>query len=124
MILDAGALIAVARHDRATMARLLAAHEEGDDLKTHPMVVAQVWRDRGARQATLARLLRAVKIVTIDDELGRRSGELLGKAKMSDPIDAAVVLIATAGEAIVTSDPDDLGRLARAAGRHVVIIRC
>lgn len=124
MILDAGALIAVARHDRKTIARLLAAQEEGDDLKTHPMVVAQVWRDGRGRQATLARLLRAVEIVIIDDELGRRSGELLGRARMSDPIDAAVVLIATDGEAIVTSDPDDLEHLARAAKRYVVIVRC
>lgn len=123
MILDAGALIAFARDDRKTVACLLAALQEGDELKTHPMVVAQVWRAGRGPQATLARLLRAVRVVTIDDDLGRRSGELLGKAKLSDPIDAAVVLIASEGEAIVTSDPDDLGRLARAAGRHVVILR-
>ena len=124
MILDAGALIAVTRGDRRTIARLLAAHEEGDQLTCHPMVVAQVWRGSGGRQATLARFLRAVEIVTIDDELGRRSGELLGKAKTADPIDAAVVLIASEGEAIVTSDPDDLEHLARAARRQVIIVRC
>ena len=124
MILDAGALIAVTRDDRSTIARLLTTHKEDDGLETHPMVVAQVWRDRGARQATLARFLRAVDVVTIDDALGRRSGELLGKARTSDPIDAAVVLIASDGEAIVTSDPEDLAHLAAAAGRRVVIVRC
>jgi len=81
MILDAGALIAVSRNDRAMIARLVAAEQEGDELRTHPMVVAQVWRDHRGRQAQLARLLRGIEIVSIDDDLGRRCGELLGKAK-------------------------------------------
>ena len=49
MILDSGALIAVGRNDRAILARLLAAHEEGDELRCHPIVVAQVWRDGRGR---------------------------------------------------------------------------
>lgn len=124
MILDAGALIAVSRNDRAMIARLLAAEQDGDELRTHPMVIAQVWRDHRGRQAQLARLLRGVEIVPIDDELGRRCGELLGKARTSDPIDAAVVLIAADGEPIVTSDPEDILHLARAAGRRVIVVRC
>ena len=124
MILDAGALIAVGRNDRAMIARLVAAEQEGDDLSTHPMVVAQVWRDHRGRQAPLARLLRAVEIVSIYDDLGRRCGELLGKARTTDPIDAAVVLIATDGEAVVTSDPDDILHLARAANRRILVVRC
>jgi predicted nucleic acid-binding protein len=124
MILDAGALIAVSRNDRSMIARLLAADEDGDELRTHPMVIAQAWRNRGGRQAMLAQLLRAVKIVPIDDELGRQCGELLGKAKTSDPIDAAVVLIAVDGESVVTSDPEDILRLARAANCKVIVVRC
>ena len=124
MILDAGALIAVGRNDRATIARLAAAEQEGDELTTHPMVVAQVWRDHRGRQALLARLLRGVAIVAIDDLLGRRCGELLGKARTSDPIDAAVVLIASDGEAVVTSDPDDIGHLARVARRKLLVVGC
>jgi predicted nucleic acid-binding protein len=124
MILDAGALIAVSRNDRAMIARLVAAEDEGDELTTHPMVVAQVWRDHRDRQAQLARLLRGVEIVSIDDDLGRRCGELLGKARTSDPIDAAVVLIATDGEPVVTSDPDDILHLARFARRRILAIRC
>jgi len=124
MILDAGALIAVSRNDRAMIARLVAAEQDGDELTTHPLVVAQVWRDHRGRQASLARLLRGVAIIPIDDQLGRRCGELLGKARTSDPIDAAVVLIATEGESIVTSDPDDINHLARAAGRKLVVVSC
>lgn len=123
MILDAGALIAIAKNDRRMAARLLAAHEEEEELKTHPFVIAQVWRD-GRRQVQLARLLRGVNVVPVDENLGRRSGELLGKAKTRDPIDAAVVLIAEDGEAIVTSDPGDIQLLARAAKRRVIIVGC
>lgn len=124
MILDAGALIAVSRNDRATIARLVAAEHEGDELATHPMVVAQVWRDHRGRQAVLARLLRSVKIVSIDDDLGRRCGELLGKARTSDPIDAAVVLIASDGESVLTSDPQDIRHLAACARRKILIVGC
>jgi hypothetical protein len=124
MILDAGALIAFSRNDRAVIARLVAAEQEADEIATHPMVVAQVWRDQRGRQAPLARLLRSVKIVAIDDNLGRRCGELLGKARTSDPIDAAVVLIAADGESVITSDPEDILHLARFAQRRILIIRC
>ena len=124
MILDAGALIAVSRNDRAMIARLVAAEQEGDELTTHAMIVAQVWRDHRGRQAPLARLLRGVEIISIEDELGRRCGELLGKARTSDPIDAAVVLIASDGEAVVTSDPDDMLHLARFARRRILVVRC
>lgn len=124
MILDAGALIAVSRNDRATIARLVAAEQDSDELVTHPMVVAQVWRDHRGRQAPLARLLRGVRIVSIDDDLGRRCGELLGKAGTSDPIDAAVVLIAADGESVVTSDPDDIRHLAECARRRILVVGC
>lgn len=124
MILDAGALIAVSRNDRKMIARLVAVEEEGEEVRTHPMVVAQVWRDPHGRQTQLVRLLRGVQVVPINDDLGRRSGELLGKARTSDPIDAAVVLISSDGEAIVTSDLDDILNLARVAGRRIVVIRC
>jgi predicted nucleic acid-binding protein len=124
MILDAGALIAISRNDRAMIARLVVAEQEDDDLTTHPMVVAQVWRDHRGRQVSLARLLRGVAIISIDDDLGRRCGELLGKARTSDPIAAAVVLIASAGESVVTSDPDDIDHLARIAGRKLLVVDC
>ena len=88
------------------------------------MVVAQVWRDPRGRQVAVARLLRSVEVMPIDATLGRRCGELLGKASTSDPIDAAVVLIARDGEAVVTSDANDLRRLVRASHRAVLVVPC
>jgi len=124
LILDAGALVAVDRGDRAMIARLRAGQRQGMDLRSNAMVVAQVWRDSHGRQAHLAQLLRAVDVRAVSPQDGRQAGALLGKTGTSDPIDATVVLLASPGDRIVTSDPDDLTQLASAAGNRPVIIAC
>ena len=124
LVLDAGALIAVDRDDRPMMARLAVAQQHGLELRSNAMVVAQVWRDRQGRQASLARLLRAVDVRAISHEDGRQAGVLLGQAGTTDPVDATVVLLARPGDRILTSDPDDLTRLASTAGNSAVIVAC
>jgi hypothetical protein len=124
LILDTGALVAVDRDDRAMIARLEAARRHGLELRSNAMVVAQVWRDPHGRQAKLARLLRAVDVHGVDHQAGREAGILLGKTNSSDPIDATVVLLAAPGDRILTGDPADLTKLARAANRHAVIVAC
>jgi hypothetical protein len=124
LVLDAGALVAVDRGDRAMLARLRAAERHGLGLRTSSIVLAQVWRDDRGRQAVLAALLKAAEIREVDESAGRAAGVLLGRAGTSDPIDATVVLLADAGDRIVTDDPGDLKRLAVAAGRSVVIVGC
>lgn len=83
--------------------------------------MGQVWRG-GGRQARLARFLRGVEIAPLDETLGRRAGELLGRIGGSDVIDAAVVLLAEDGDSILTSDPDDLMALAIGSAIHVDLI--
>jgi hypothetical protein len=124
LILDSGALVAVDRDDRAMAARLRAAQQHGLELRSNAMVIAQVWRDRHGRQANLARLLRAVDVRTVTQQDGRDAGALQAAAGMADPIDATVVLLAAPGDRILTSDPGDLSRLARAAGNRPVIVAC
>ena len=124
LVLDAGAFVAIDRDDRSMIARLRVAQERGIELRTNAMVVAQVWRDRQGRQASLARLLRAVDVRGIARQDGREAGVLLGRAGTADPIDASVVLLAEPGDRILTSDPDDLTRLAAAAANRAVIIAC
>jgi hypothetical protein len=124
LVLDAGALVAVDHDDRAMIARLRAAEHGGLELRSNAMVVAQVWRDRQGRQVNLARLLRAVDIRAIDDRAGREAGVLLAAAGTADPIDATVVLLAATGDRILTSDPDDLTRLAAVGATRPVIIPC
>ena len=124
LILDAGALVGVDRGNRAMIARLRAAQQHGLDLRSNAMVVAQVWRDRHGRQAGLAQMLRAVDVRAVSPDDGRRAGVLLGMTGTSDPVDATVVLLASAGDRIVTSDPQDLAALAEAAANRAVIIAC
>ena len=124
LILDAGALVAADRDDRAMIARLRASQQHGLELRTNAMVVAQVWRDRHGRQANLARLLQAVDVRAISQRDGRDAGALLANAGTTDPIDATVVLLAAPGDRIMTSDPHDITRLAAAAGSRAVIITC
>jgi DNA-binding transcriptional MocR family regulator len=124
LILDAGALVAVDRGDRAMIARLRAAQQHGLDLRSNAMVVAQVRRDRHSRQAGLAQLLRAVDVRAVSPEDGRRAGVLLGVTGTSDAVEATIVLLASPGDRIVTSDPHDLAALAEAAANRAVIIAC
>ncbi len=121
LVLDAGAFLAVERGDRRVMALLKRERLEGRAPQSHGGVVGQVWRG-GARQAQLARLLRATQINALDGELGRRAGELLGRAKENDVVDAAVVLLAVDGDQVLTSDPGDLSALAATAGVHVELV--
>jgi hypothetical protein len=124
LILDAGALLAVDRGERAMIARLRVAQQGGLELRSNAMVVAQVWRDRPGRQANLARVLRAVDVRAVSHSDGREAGVLLAEAGTADPIDATVVLLAAPGDRILTSDPEDLTRLATAARNHAVIVPC
>ena len=124
LVLDAGALVAVDRDDRAMIARLRVAEKAGLELRSNATVVAQVWRDRLGRQVNLARLLRAVDVRAVRHEDGRAAGVLLAAAGTADAIDATVVLLAAPGDRIVTSDPDDLTRLAAAAANRPAIIPC
>jgi predicted nucleic acid-binding protein len=114
LTLDAGALIAFERNDRRVVALLARALHHGCTLVVPAGVVGQVWRD-GRKQARLARLLAAdeIEVETLDDRRARAAGQLCGVTATADVIDASVVLGAKArGHRIVTSDPEDLERLA------------
>jgi len=122
LLLDAGALIAVERADRHTVALIKQELLARRVPMTHGGVVGQVWRGGAGRQAHLARLLPALEIASLDRALGQRAGVLLGRSRMTDVIDAALVLLAADGDSLLTSDPDDLGPLAAAAGLHIDIV--
>ena len=125
LVLDAGAFIAVERNDRATVARLGAALRQHVDLRTTAIVLGRVWRDPQGRQAArLARLMHAVDVRPVDEQMGRRAGVLLARAGTSDPIDATVALVAESGDRILTSDPSDLRRLVAASGARAAVIAC
>jgi hypothetical protein len=122
LVLDAGALIAAERGDRETAALLKGELAARRVPVTHAAIVGQVWRGGSGPQARLGQLLRGVEVVPIDDALGRRAGVLLGRARRADVVDAALVLLASDGDTILTSDAGDLIALAVAAGVHSDIV--
>lgn len=121
-MLDTGALIALERNDRAMWQRLKLALRAREVPVSHGGIVGQAWRGRGSRQALLARALDVLDVRHVDAALGRAAGELLARAKQNDVIDAALVLLANDGDRVITSDPDDLARLARAADLDVELV--
>jgi hypothetical protein len=121
LLLDAGAFIALERGDPAANRRLKRERALGSPPLTHGGIVGQVWRG-GGRQARLAMWLATAVVVHLDEELGRASGALLARTGGDDVLDAALVLLAHDGDAILTSDADELAVLAAAAGRHVDVI--
>ena len=122
LTLDAGALIAFDRNDRRVVALVARAVTHGLSLAVPAGVVGQVWRD-GRHQARLSRLLGSdrVEVEPLDDELGRKAGQLCGVTGTADVIDATVVLCARARRhRIVTSDPGDMRTLDSSAQIIVV----
>jgi predicted nucleic acid-binding protein len=106
------------------MARLRVAQLHGHELRTSAIVIAQVWRSPAGKQAGVAKLLRSVNVRPVDEKMGRDAGALLAKARTDDPIDATVVLIARSGDRILTSDPEDIDRLAWSSGKKLIIVPC
>lgn len=122
LVLDAGALIALERNDRAMWLRYRVSRVAGTLMVTHGGIVGQVWRSGGPRQARLAKALAGIAVLPLDDALGRSAGALLAATRTSDVLAAALVLLAHDDDVIFTSDPDDLEPLTRATDRDVEII--
>jgi hypothetical protein len=110
LTLDASALIAFERNERAVVAIVARAQQLGVRFAAPAGVVGQVWRD-GSRQARLARLLGSnlLDVVPLDDRRARAAGQLCGVAGTRDVVDASVILCAREhGHGVLTSDVDDL----------------
>jgi predicted nucleic acid-binding protein len=121
LLFDAGAFIALERGHPGLEARLRLERAYGRTVATHGGIIGQVWRD-GGRQALLARALRLVTVVPLTAAIGRDAGRLLASTGGTDVIDAALVALAQDGDEIITSDPDDLARLAAAAGLQIDLL--
>ncbi|GAA1520353.1 hypothetical protein [Nocardioides humi] len=122
LVLDTGALLAIEWRNRAVLAAIRRAHEEGVPVRTSSGAVAQTWRN-GARQVRLATALRGIDEHAIDAGASRRVGRLLADAGTSDVIDAHVATLCDPNAVLLTSDPDDLDHLAATRGVDVIIER-
>lgn len=115
IVYDTGALLAAERRNPD----FLALHDELTAARIRPVVpvvvLAQAWR--GGPQHQISRVLKGCDILSDDQRTGRAAGVACGASGTSDVVDAIVVTTAVQHQAaVVTSDPDDLTRLADSLG--------
>lgn len=120
LLLDAGAFIAFERGSRVIQAFLERAQRRGEPVRTTAGVVAQIWR-RPSVQTRIARLLAGIEELPLDAAGARRTGILLDLAKFTDVVDGSLIDAARDGDEILTSDSDDLVRLAYVAGKTLIV---
>ncbi len=111
---DAGGLIALDLNDRRVLTLIARATERGMRITIPATALAQAIRNP-ARQARLSRLIRqaGTDLIPLDGPDATAVGLLLGRTATADIVDAHVVICAQrAGQAVVTSDADDLRGIA------------
>ncbi|MBV9760918.1 MAG: PIN domain-containing protein [Acidobacteriaceae bacterium] len=115
-------LVAADRNDR----RIWAEHKVRLELGIVPAVstpvVAQV--SRSPRQAQLRRFLAGCEVVPFGEREAHEAGQLLGRTRTADIVDAAVVATAALlnKTVIVTGDPENIKRLVKTCGRDVAVV--
>jgi hypothetical protein len=120
---DSGALIAADKGERRMWARHRALLVRREVPTAPAPVVAQSWRGTN-RQAQLARMLTGCFVEPLDDGRARSAGALAAAAATTHVIDACVVEGALRrGDLVVSSNHDDLERIANAVGRRLEIDR-
>jgi predicted nucleic acid-binding protein len=111
LTLDAGALIAYERGDERVREILAVSYARGL-LPTVPAVaLAEVWRG-DAKDARVARLLKACFVETLEEGSARTAGSLRRSTPGAGTVDACIAVgVRRRGDAIATSDPRDMRAL-------------
>lgn len=111
LTLDAGALIAYERGDARILQVLRVAFNGGVTPTIPAVVLAEVWRgDR--KDARVAWLMKACTVEPLDEQRARSAGKLRRSTAGAGAVDACVAVgVRERGDAIATSDPDDMCRL-------------
>lgn len=115
---DTGALLAAERNDRRIWALHAGCLGRGALPVVPAGVLAQAWRS--GPQASLSRLLRGCRCEGLDEQRARAVGFTCARSQSQDIVDASVVVGALArGDLVVTSDADELKRIAEPLGRSL-----
>jgi hypothetical protein len=118
LILDSGGVSAIADGNPIARAALDRARREGW-LVVIPAPVLVEGHTGRSDHARIDRVVNAVDmLLSTTPDTARRAGELRSRSGVTDVVDAIVVAEAVAlfPALILTSDPDDIGRLLEAAG--------
>jgi predicted nucleic acid-binding protein len=111
LTLDAGALIAYERGQERIRKILAVGYERGFVPTIPAIALAEVWRG-DPKDARIARLLKACSIEVVDETLARTAGSLRRTTPGASAIDACIAVgVRRRGDAIATSDPNDMRAL-------------
>ena len=113
IVLDSHALSAGAQGHVRVRAELTLAERLGASVHVSSVTLAEVLRGH-PRDARVHALLSTVDKEPVTPDLGRAAGELLGRTRRDDTIDAIVAVTADALEVpvrVLTGDPGDLRAL-------------
>ena len=117
LVLDSGGITRLAERSRQAAALFIALRE----LDAWPPVVPSVvlvecLQGHAGRDALANRFLKTCDVVeTLPQGLARRAALLRRKARRGSAVDAILVALAEPAGTVITSDPDDIGALARHA---------
>lgn len=108
---DTGALIALSRGDKRMRTVLVAAQERRAVITVPAVVVAEWWRAESRRSRLI---LERVDVEPVTERLAKIAGEAMAAVPGATAVDAIVMASAAQrGDAVLTSDVDDLDRLRR-----------
>ncbi len=123
LVLDAGALSAAAGGEARVRAELGLAEQLGVEVHVSSVTLAETLRGH-LRDARLHAVLAGMAKDPVSPELGRRAGELLGRSRRDDTVDAIVAVSAEALGArvrLLTGDPSDLRALTSSMSNVTVV---
>ena len=118
LVLDSGGVTALAEGNVTVRAAVVRARRDGWSVVIAAPVLAEVHTGR-RDHAHIDRAVNAVEtVLPTTATRTRQAGELRARSRVLDVVDAIVVAEAIEAQpaVIVTSDPDDIGRLVDAAG--------
>lgn len=113
LVLDSQGLSEAARGEEVLRSLVRRARKDGVPVVVSALTLTEVIRGHH-RDAGVHQLLQWLRVEPVTAEIGRRAGELLGRTKRKDTVDAVVVTTASIlprPVLIVTSDPGDFGAL-------------
>lgn len=111
LVLDAGALIALEKGSKQLAGLVRNGTGLGLRIVVPASVLAQVWRG-GPRSASVARLIDANEVDSLDEARAKEVGARLGSRRRYDIADAHVVCCALEHRAVVaSSDEGDIRAL-------------
>jgi len=125
VVLDSGAISALAEGDSAILVALRKALTAGASVLVPSVVLAESLTGDGRRDANLNRALKSLAVRDLDEPIARAAAALrhANRLRRAGTIDAIVVATAdrVPGTRLITTDPADLRPLAAVARRTVIV---